>query len=109
MKLGQKIYFNGEKQPMKVKALTERFAIVTKPFNPQRTVIYSILDFKEQKKAPNNLVFNIYDYAIQEDIDECMKDLLSGECELSRRNSVDLNIDWERTGSRELKLERILK
>lgn len=34
----------------------------------------------------------VEDYKVQADIDECLKDLKSGEIELSRRNSVDLDI-----------------
>lgn len=97
LKLGQKVFFIDEKQGMTVKAINERYAIVTKPFNLQKTVIYSILDFDREIKAPNNLVFNNYDYAIQEDINKCMKDLISGEVELSRRNGINLKIDRERT------------
>lgn len=92
MKVGSKIYFDREKQPYTVKALNDRYVICTKPYNFKRTVWYTIIDLEEQIRGTNNLVFNMYDYKSQEGIDECMKDLLSGEVEISHRNRVDLNI-----------------
>jgi len=96
LKVGDKIYFVNENRPMVIKARTERYAIVTKPFNLQKTVLYSIIDFQNQKKAPNNMVFNSYDYKNQADIERCLLDLESGKIELSRRHGIDLDIDFER-------------
>lgn len=92
IKINDKVYFSTEKAPYTVKAFDGRYAICTKPYNFKKTVMYTIIDFKEAKRSTNNLVFNMYDYKVQEDIDECLKDLKSGEIELSRRNSVDLDI-----------------
>lgn len=95
-----KIYFIGEKQAMTVKAVNDRFLIATKPYNPKRTVIYTIIDFKQERRNRNSYVFNPYDYKEQKDIDDCMKDLLSGECEISHRNWVFISINWEKTNIR---------
>jgi hypothetical protein len=92
LKVGDKVYFYGEKRPYTIKAADDRYAICTKPFNLKRTVLYTIIDFKNEIRSTNYWIFNPYDYAVQEDIDECMRDLQSGKCELSRRNSVGLNI-----------------
>lgn len=97
LKKGSKVFFLDEKQGMTIKAINNRYAIVTKPFNAKRTVIYSMLDFQEEIKAPNNMVFNNYDYAKQEDIDQCLKDLEDGVIELSQRRKAPLNIDWQKT------------
>jgi hypothetical protein len=75
LKVGDKIWFEDEKQGYTVKACDDRYAICTKPFNPLKTVLYTIVDFKEGIRGRNNLIFNIYDYKKQEDIDECLKDL----------------------------------
>lgn len=88
IKRGDKVYFAGQRQGFTVKAVNERFAILTKPFNIQHTVIYTIVDFKSGTRNRNNFVFNPYDYSLQEDIDECMLDLLNGECQLSHRGIV---------------------
>lgn len=90
LKVGSKIWFYGEKRPYTVKAISDRFAICTKPYNPKHTVLYTIVDFKEEIRGTNDFIFNPYDYAVQEDIDECMADLISGETEISRRNRVNL-------------------
>jgi hypothetical protein len=90
MKVGDKVKISGHKKPWTVKALSERYAILTTPFNPKRTVLYTIIDFKYRVRNRNNLVFNIYDYKAQEDIDQCLKDLESGEVELSKRGLVKL-------------------
>ena len=90
MKLGDKIKLGNQKQRFTVKAINNRYAILTKPFNLKHTVIYTIIDFKERKRNRNNLVFNIYDYSKQEDIDQCLKDLESGEVELSYRGIREL-------------------
>lgn len=73
--LGAKIWFAGERQGYTVKACDSRYAICTKPFNSLRTVLYTIVDFKEGIRGRNNLIFNIYDYKKQEDIDQCLDDL----------------------------------
>lgn len=75
LKVGDKIWFEGEVQGYVVKACDRRYAICTKPFNPLKTVLYTIVDFKEGIRGRNNLIFNIYDYKKQEDIDQCLKDL----------------------------------
>lgn len=90
MKIGDKIKLEDQKQRFTVKALSDRYAILTKPFNPRKTVIYTIIDFKTRERNRNNLVFNIYDYAKQEDIDECLKDLENGDVGLSRRGILKL-------------------
>ena len=119
----QKVYFIGENLPYEVKAVSKRYAIVTRNFDKKedddlltfevdrgaystkkkalehfsKKTVYSILDFKESWKAPNNLIFNHYDYSKQEDIYECLDDLEKGDVELSRRKGCVLNIDWKRT------------
>ena len=90
--VGTKILFDEEPVHYTIKALSERYAICTRLYNPKRTVIYTIIDFKEGVRGTNNLVFNIYDYKEQSDIDACMKDLINGECEITRRNRIDLSV-----------------
>lgn len=92
IKKGTKVFVAPEKRPYTAKAVNDRFIIMTKPFNPKNTVLYTIVDKKNEVRSTNNLVFNMYDYKVQEDIDECLKDLESGETELSRRNMVKLDI-----------------
>ena len=90
MKIGDKIKLENQKQRFTVKALSDRYAILTKPFNPIHSVIYTIIDFKKRQRNRNDLIFNPYDYAKQEDIDKCLKDLDAGKCHLSYRGIRDL-------------------
>lgn len=106
IEVGDKVYFESQKSPMTVKARSERYAILTEPFYRQKTVYYSIIDFLNQWKAPNNLVFNIYDYEDQKSIDECLEDLVSGKIELSQRRGCKLDIDWEKTEARKAKVSK---
>lgn len=95
LKIGQKVFFKEEKAGYTVKAVSERYAILTKPY--KSTVIYTILDLKEKIRGTNNLVFNIYDYKKQEDIDKCMEDLNrdildADAARLSTRNHIPIKI-----------------
>ena len=93
MRVGDKIYFAEEVRPYIIKAMGFQYAICTKPFNLKHTVLYTIVDFKEKIRGTNYFVFNPYDYAIQDDIDQCLKDLGSGETEISYRNRIELKIN----------------
>lgn len=131
--VGQKIFFMGESLPMEVKAVSNRYAIATRDFDKiedeghldyavetqaysnheeayeayKDEVVYTLLDFQENMKAPNDLVFNPYDYRDHTDIDECLADLETGDVFLSRRHGEVLNIDWEKSiNSLELELQR---
>ncbi len=55
--LGDKIYFEGEKRPYKVRAYNKRYVVCTKPHNPMNTVLYTIIDLEENIRGPENLLF----------------------------------------------------
>jgi hypothetical protein len=57
--IGARVYFQEEKKPYTVRVRSERFLVCTKPFNPQRTVLYTIIDLKENVRGPENLVFGM--------------------------------------------------
>lgn len=92
-KVGDKIKFTEEKRPYTIRACNERYLICTKPFNPLHTVLYSIVDLQEKIRGRNWWIFNIYDYKDDEGCEDCLRDLLSGECEISPRNRIALNIE----------------
>lgn len=123
LKPGQKIYFFAEVQPMEIRAINNRFAVCTRYLDidsdfeliwhevergaypdvqqayeaVKKHPIYSLLDFKENKKAPSNRIFNPFDYRNQEDCEKCLRELVSGAHSLSQRHGIDLLIDWFRT------------
>ena len=120
---GQKVYFNNENLPYNVMAVSERYAVVSRKldkkedsellelevtrgaysskesaFNVHKgNPVYSLLDFQANEKAPDNWVFEMIDYFDKEDCQQCITLLEKGEVELSRRNVVELSIDWGRT------------
>lgn len=91
-KVGDRIKFAEEKRAYTIKACNERFLICTKPFNPKHTVLYTIVDLQEGIRGRNWWVFNIYEYMDDADCKQCLDDLISGECEISHRHRIKLNI-----------------
>jgi hypothetical protein len=95
LKVGNMIKFAGEKQKYTIKAKDNRYLICTKPFNPKKTVLYTIIDLERFVRGTNDRVFNPYDYSIQEDIDQCLVDLQLNKngIEVSWRNCVGLDVE----------------
>lgn len=120
---GQEVYFIGEKAPMIVNEINENYAICTRDLHRwydadlikyeakenfqsftetynslKKSIVYSILDFKNNVKGPHNSWgFGIEKKTLKKDSKEILKALESNEIEISRRNSCQLNIDWEMT------------
>ena len=118
-----KVFFKNEKLAYEVKAISERYAVVSRKLHRREdsdllhhevrmgaylsfteafdacknNPVYSLLDFQENVKAPDNLILEYFDYSNEEDCEEAIKWLEQGKMELSRRNRIDLEIDWERT------------
>lgn len=121
--VGKKVYFTDEKLPYKVMAVSERYAVVSRPLNRREDAdllhhqvkmgaylsfteayehnkqnpIYSLIDFEEEIKAPDNLIFGVYDYSDTESCKQVIKDLESGKIKLSSRNRCELSVDIERS------------
>jgi len=87
LKPGDPVFVPNEVRPYRVKCRDERFIICTKPFNPQRTVMYFIIDLKEHRRGPDNSVF-CQGYETQEQCEERLKDLQNGRLEVSHRYDV---------------------
>ena len=92
VEVGDKVYIPGEKRPYKVRARDDRYIICTKPYNPQHTVMYFIIDLEEQRRGPDNMVF-CFGYESDEDCAERLKELQEGKIEVSRRRDVSLDIE----------------
>lgn len=91
-KVGQKIKFAKEKRPYTVRACDERFAICTKPFNTQKTVMYTIIDLQRGVRGTEGLVFCM-GFENDEACNEALQRLQSGESEVSYRNFIELDIE----------------
>lgn len=57
--IGAFITFAKEKRPYRVRARSGRFIVCTKPFNPKKTVLYTIIDLVENVRGPENLIFGM--------------------------------------------------
>lgn len=89
LKPGDPVYIPSEKRPYRVICRDDRFVICTKPFNIGKTVWYFILDLVEMRRGPDNMVF-CSGYETKEQCEERLKELQSGEIEVSQRRGVPL-------------------
>lgn len=94
VEVGDKVYIPNQKRPFRVRARDDRYIICTKPFNPQHTVIYFIVDLVNQWRAPDNMIF-CAGYETDKDCQDRLKELQSGDIELSIRRGIPLDIDIE--------------
>ncbi len=92
MVVGDKVKFKGETMRYAVRAAGERFAVCTKPFNPKRTVIYTVVDFERKVRGTENLIFG-FGAETDEQCREMLARLESGQTEVSHRNFVPLEIE----------------
>lgn len=91
MKPGDKINFAAYKRPFTVRAASDGFAVCTQPFNPRRTVLYTVIDFARKLRGPENLVFG-FGAETDEQCREMLERLESGETEVSHRRELPLDI-----------------
>ena len=87
-----KIKFKEEKQRYTIQASNDRFLICTKPFNPKKTVLYTIVDLEKKIRGTENLIFCM-GYETQELCIEALERLVTGESKISHRDRIELNIE----------------
>lgn len=108
LRVGDRVRFGATKQRWAVQAVTDqgRFAILTKPFNAQRTVLYTIVDFDRGVRGKDN--FHGLGYETPEDIAEalhglqhtedddrtCEGDWCIGGVEVSYRSGNHIRLDF---------------
>ena len=100
MKEITKIKMVGEKQRYTIQARSNRFVILTKPFNARKTYLYSIVDLERKVRGKDNQIFGFcyidkngeinQDYNCEEGAKEAIKQLESGQMEVSYRHYKDL-------------------
>lgn len=94
VKVGDKVKIPNERRRYTVDARDDRFIICTKWLNLQHTVLYFIVDLKERRRGPDNMVFcSGYETILQ--CEERLRELQEGKIEVSRRRGIDLDIDIE--------------
>ena len=90
--IGTKIKFYREKQRYTVRASNAAYTIITKPFNLLRTVKYSIIDFHEQVRGPEDLIFSL-GAETDRQIARMMDRMTYGTSEISHRRRCALDIE----------------
>lgn len=94
--VGTRIWFAEEKKPYRVRARCERYLVCTKPFNPRKTVLYTVVDLEEGVRGTENLVFG-FGAETDQQCEEMIKRLqgiddMSIQTEVSHRNRVPLDV-----------------
>lgn len=92
-KVGDKIKFESERLRYTVIGITPRYAVCIKPFNLKKTYLYTIVDFRYKMRGPDSFLFGLYNHKDPADLQKCLEDLDSGDCELSRKHSIKLDIE----------------
>ena len=100
---GTKLQWKGQKRRFEVIARNDNFIIITRPYNPQKTYEYSILDLEYMKCNKDNYYCK-YNYQDKEECKEALKELqeardeekrtgLACDCglQLSRRGIADID------------------
>lgn len=85
------IKFEAERQRYTVQAHDERFVILTKPFNAQRTYLYTIVDLHRGYRGACNLIFGLpCDVNTPKGAAEALAMIQRDEMGVSSRNCVPL-------------------
>ncbi len=92
VRVGTKIKFRGEKQCYTVQASNAYVMVCTKPLNFKKTVLYTIIDLKENVRGAENLIFGM-GAETPEQCEQMLKRVTEGESEVSHRNRVELDIE----------------
>lgn len=87
-----KVKFASERHRYTVQARNDRFIIMTKPFNAQRTYLYTIADLRRGFRGACSLIFGLPCHVdTPEGAAEALGWLERGDMEVSYRNCVPLS------------------
>lgn len=90
--VGSKIKFEKEKQRYTVQASNRYFSVCTKPFNPQKTVLYTVIDWIHGIRGTENLVFGAGAES-KLDCEEMLQRLTLNRTQISHRNWCELDVE----------------
>ena len=90
--VGTKVKFESERCRYTIQAANDRFAILTKPFNAQKTYLYTIADLERGWRGGCNLIFGLpCDVNTPEGAAEALAMIERGKMGVSTRNCVPLS------------------
>jgi hypothetical protein len=121
--IGKKIYFQEDKLPYKIMALSDRYIICVRKLNRiqdkklleymvdmggypnfknaykdnKDCPVYTIVDLQENVRASDDLIFPMLNYFEKSECDKAIDLLNTKQISLSKRNKIMLMIDWEKT------------
>lgn len=94
--VGDKIKFAEEKQRYIVQAKGTRYLVCTKPFNPKKTVLYTVVDSVKLIRGTENLILG-FGAETREQCEDMISRLESTDIckktEVSHRNNIPLNVE----------------
>jgi len=92
VEVGQTIKFYGEKQKYTVQASNRFYSICTKPFNARKTVIYTAIDWYNQIRGTENMIFG-FGAETKKQCEEMLDRLTNADSDISSRNWCVLDIE----------------
>mgnify|MGYP006988830133 CR=1 FL=1 len=92
LQIGDRVWFEEEKFGYTIRTSNDRYLVCTKPFNLRKnTVMYTVVDLKNELRSTDGYVFSPYDYLSDEDCRALIEDLENGH-HISKRNAIPLKI-----------------
>lgn len=85
--LGDSVQFAESKRWWKVRAVSDRFVVLTSPFNLQRTVLYSIIDWERGVRGPDD------HYGVGYEAEDQIADALR-RLQLPERDPDQIEVSW---------------
>lgn len=92
VEVGARIKFFKEKQAYTVKASNRFYSVCTKPFNAKKTVMYTVIDWYNQIRGTENLIFGM-GAETQKQCEEMLERLTNAKSDISSRNWCHLDIE----------------
>lgn len=95
LKLNQDVYFEGENHPMKVMAISDKYAICFMEKNKKPHFLS--LDFEKNIRNIEPYIFDRLDGDNEKYANMQLQEFEEGKSEINRKNCRVLNIDWNAT------------
>lgn len=91
LKVGDSVWFKEEVKPYIVRAISSKFAILTKPFNLRKTYFYTIIDLKDGVRSSDDRLFSD-SYLTDSDCIQRLDELNRGVIKLSLKEAISCTI-----------------
>jgi hypothetical protein len=90
LSVGDRVWLATHKRAWTVRARDERYVVLTQPFNPKRTVTYTVIDLDLGIRGTSDCWGSGFES--DEDVAHSMELFADGTAEISRRNNVTLDL-----------------